>query len=128
VNVRRAARAMARQPQRVALALGLSLTFQSSLILLMSRLAPACGLEVPVRAWFFAYPLAKLAALLPVTQGGIGVREAALAALLVPFGAPVVLSVAVGLIWETIVITGGLMGGAFSFLSGRTSKLVSNGQ
>jgi len=128
VNVRRAARAMARQPHRVALTLSLGLTFQCSLILLMARLAPACGLQVPLRAWFFAYPLAKLAALLPVTQGGIGVREAALAALLVPFGAPAVLTVAVGLIWETIVITGGLIGGAFSFLSGRTSKPVVSGQ
>lgn len=126
-KVRRAARAMARQPYRVALALGLAVTAQSSFILLMARLAPACGLEAPLRGWFFAYPLAKLAALLPVTQGGIGVREAALAALLVPFGAPAVLTVAVGLIWETIVIAGGLIGGAFSFLSGRTIKTVVSG-
>jgi uncharacterized protein (TIRG00374 family) len=120
VKVRRAARAMARRPQRVALALALGTTFQVSLILLMARLAPACGLEVPLRAWLLAYPLAKLAAMLPVTQGGIGVREAALAALLVPFGAPAVLTVAVGLVWETIVIVGGLIGGAFSFLFSRS--------
>jgi uncharacterized membrane protein YbhN (UPF0104 family) len=119
VKVRRAGRAMAQQPQRVVMALGLGVTFQVSLILLMARLAPACGLEVPLSAWLLAYPLAKLVALLPVTQGGIGVREAALAALLLPFGAPAVLTVAVGLIWETIIIAGGLIGGAFSFLSGR---------
>jgi uncharacterized protein (TIRG00374 family) len=124
VKLRRAGRAMARQPQRVALAVVLGATFQVSLILLMARLAPACGLEVPLRAWLFAYPLAKLAALVPVTQGGIGVREAALAALLVPFGAPAVLTVAVGLVWETIVIAGGLAGGAYSFgLAGGREKV-----
>jgi uncharacterized membrane protein YbhN (UPF0104 family) len=68
---------------------------------------------------FFAWPLAKLSALLPVTQGGIGVREAALAALLAPFGAPAVLTVAVGLAWEAIIISGGLIAGLVSFLLGQ---------
>jgi glycosyltransferase 2 family protein len=36
----------------------------------------------------FAWPLAKIAAVVPITQGGIGVREAALVVLLAPFGAP----------------------------------------
>ena len=116
-KLRRAGRKMARQPLRVALALGLGLTFQVSLVLLMTRLATACGLFAPLAGWLFAYPLAKLAALLPVTQGGIGVREAALAVLLVPFGAPAVLTVATGLVWETIVIAGGTLGGAFAFFS-----------
>ncbi|PYU09947.1 MAG: TIGR00374 family protein, partial [Acidobacteria bacterium] len=57
---------------------------------------------MPLRAWLFAWPLAKLSALLPVTQGGIGVREVALAALAAPFGAAPVLTVAVGLVWEAI--------------------------
>jgi uncharacterized membrane protein YbhN (UPF0104 family) len=63
----------------------------------------------------FAYPLAKLVALAPLTQGGIGVREAALAVLLVPFGAAPVRTVAAGLVWETVVITAGLLAGAGAF-------------
>jgi len=57
----------------------------------------------------------KLASLLPVTQGGIGVREAALAALAAPFGAPPAMTVAVGLVWETIIIVGGLVAGIIAY-------------
>src|SRR2546425_13313483 len=73
----------------------------------------------PLRAWLFAWPLAKLSALLPVTQGGIGVREVALAALAAPFGAAPVLTVAVGLVWEAIIFAGGLLAGVASFVLAR---------
>jgi len=49
---------------------------------------------------------------LPLTQGGIGVREAALVALLAPFGAPIHLVLAAGLMWEAVIIVGGLIAGA----------------
>lgn len=121
VRVRKAARRMARQPARVLLAWTLGLGFQVGLVLLMTRIAAECGLFVPLSAWLFAYPMAKLAALLPVTQGGIGVREAALAALLVPFGARPVLTVAAGLVWETVIYAVGLAGGIIPLLAGRRS-------
>lgn len=119
VKLRRAARRMAQRPGRVLLALALGVTFQVCLVLLMSRIASACGVFVALPGWLLAYPLAKLAALLPVTQGGIGVREAALAVLLVPFGAAPAQTVAAGLVWETVVITAGLLGGLWSALAGR---------
>ena len=62
--------------------------------------------------------------MLPITQGGIGVREVALAALLAPFGAPAVRTVAVGLVWEAIPITGGLFGGLASLVIGRYSAVT----
>jgi len=65
--------------------------------------------------WLFAWPLAKLAALLPLTQGGMGVREAVLVALLLPFGAASSLTLAAGLIWEGIIIAGGLISGLVAF-------------
>jgi uncharacterized membrane protein YbhN (UPF0104 family) len=119
VRVRTAARRMARHPARVVLAWVLGLFFQVGLVLLMSRIAAECGLFVPLSAWLFAYPMAKLASLLPVTQGGIGVREAALAVLLVPFGAPPVLTVATGLVWETVIYVAALTGGIFQLFAGR---------
>jgi uncharacterized protein (TIRG00374 family) len=118
-SLRRAGRSMARRPQVMLLALAISMSAQLCFILLSIQLAEACGLHVPFRAWLFAWPLAKISAAIPVTQGGIGVREAALAGLLVPFGAPAVLTVAAGLAWEAIVITGGLVSGLFSLLAGR---------
>jgi hypothetical protein len=122
VRVRTAARKMARQPARVLIAWTLALSFQVSLVLLMTRIAAECGLHVPLSAWLFAYPMAKLVAMVPVTQGGIGVREAALAALLVPFGARPVLTVAAGLVWETVIYAVGLAGGIIPLLAGRRSS------
>jgi len=120
-HLRRAAKILSRQPQRVLLALALGLTAQTSLVVLSAWIAAVCGLHLAFPVWLFAWPLAKVSGLLPVTQGGIGVREVALSVLLVPFGARPTLAVAVGLVWETIVVTGGLVGGLLSFLFGRWS-------
>lgn len=122
VRLRRAARSMARQPGAVAAALSFALAAQIIFISLNIALAEACGLHLAFRVWLFAWPLAKLSAALPITQGGIGVREAALAALLLPFGAAPVLSVAAGIAWEAIVIGGGLVAGFTSFLMSRFSS------
>jgi len=66
--------------------------------------------------WLFAWPLAKLSAAVPLTQAGIGVREAALAALLLPFGAAPELSVATGLAWDAVVVGGAIAGGVFALV------------
>jgi len=118
VRLRQAFRSMLRQPQRVLVALSIGITVQTAFVLLTSVIASGCGLHVSLRVWLVAWPLAKLAALLPVTQGGIGVREAALAALATPFGAPPAMTVAVGLVWETIIFGGGLVAGVISYSLG----------
>jgi len=89
---------------------------QTSFLLLTAQLAEYCGVKLPLSVWLFAWPLAKLAAVLPLTQGGIGVREAALVALLAPFGAPGPLVLAAGLVWEAVVITGGLIAGVVALV------------
>lgn len=124
-SLRRAARSMAARPGAVLAALCISLSSQLSFIGLSLALAGACGLHLPFRAWLFAWPLAKLSAAIPITQGGIGVREAALAALLVPFNAPPALAVAAGLAWEAVVVGGGFLAGAFALISARTAPVRS---
>src|SRR5262249_5966062 len=104
-----------RAPQVLILGWSLGVLIQGSFILLNALLAISCGLFLPFRVWLFAWPLAKIAALLPLTQGGMGVREAALVALLLPFGAPSSLTLASGLIWEGIIIPGGLLSGLAAF-------------
>lgn len=118
-KLRHAMRSMASQPIRVAFALALSLMIQASFAVLTAVIARPCGLDLSLRVWLFAWPLAKVAALVPITQGGIGVREAALAGLLLPFGAPAVLTVAAGLVWEVVLVTGGLLGGMTAALLSR---------
>ena len=100
----------------------LATAIQMAFLVLTAWLAQACGLVLPLRVWFFAWPLAKLAALLPLTQGGIGVREAALVGLLSPFGAAPHLVLAAGLVWEGVVIVGGLLAGLTAFILGRAEE------
>ena len=61
--------------------------------------------------------------MMPISQGGIGVREATLVALLRPFGAPPALAFAAGLVFQTILIGGGLLSGLLSIVMGRGSLL-----
>ena len=42
---------------------------QFTFLVLTALLAISCGLTLPLRVWLFAWPLAKLAAVLPLTQG-----------------------------------------------------------
>ena len=119
VRLRGAFRSMMKRPAAMLRALSMSLTVQIIFIILNVALAGACGLHLPFRIWLFAWPLAKLAAAVPITQAGIGVREAALAALLVPFGATAVLAVASGLAWDAISISGAIAGGIFALIAGR---------
>jgi uncharacterized membrane protein YbhN (UPF0104 family) len=102
----------------------LGTAIQTAFLVLTAKLAVACGLQLPLRDWFFAWPLAKLAAVLPLTQGGIGVREAALVGLLSPFGAAPHLVLAAGLVWEAVVISGGLIAGLVAFVLGRSNRAV----
>jgi uncharacterized protein (TIRG00374 family) len=108
-----------RQPLRLALCLALSLAVQVAFIGVNIDLARAAGIDVPAAAWFFAWPLSKLIATLPVSLAGIGVREATLAGLLAPFGAAPATVVAVGLVWQTILIAGGLIGALLLLASDR---------
>ena len=121
-RLRYALRQVSRAPHRLLLGWILGTGIQTAFLLLTARLAEACGLTLPLRDWFFAWPLAKLAAVLPLTQGGIGIREAALVGLLSPFGAAPHLVLAAGLVWEAVVISGGLLAGLTAFLLDRNGQ------
>jgi uncharacterized membrane protein YbhN (UPF0104 family) len=118
VKVRRAWRAIAARRQYVLISFALGIMIQMSLVALSATIANACGLHVQFRAWLLVWPLAKLLALVPLTLGGLGIREAGLVALLAPFGVSATLAVAAGLAWESIVIGGGLGAGLTSFVIG----------
>lgn len=117
-----ALRRLWRSPGTALAALLLALLLQCCFVLLNAWIGYAVGIEVAVRVWFFAWPLAKAAALLPISLNGLGVRDAALAALLVPFGATAALGVVASLVWQTVVYAGGLLGGLVWWLLGRQSK------
>jgi uncharacterized membrane protein YbhN (UPF0104 family) len=119
-RLRHALRSVSGAPHILFMAWLLGTAIQTTFLVLTAKLAESCGLFLPLRDWFFAWPLAKLAAVLPLTQGGIGIREAALVGLLSTLGATPHLVLAAGLVWEAVVISGGLVSGLGAFLLGRS--------
>src|SRR3981189_1828514 len=119
-QIRHAIRSISRHPRRLVFGWLLGTSVQGTYILLTALLGISCGLVLPLRVWLFAWPLAKMAAVMPITQGGIGVREAALVLLLAPFGAPAARVLATGIVWEGIIVAGGLLAGLTAFLLHRS--------
>ena len=102
------------RPEFAAGVFALTIGLQTGLIALTAWLGAGCGLVLPLRAWLFAWPLAKLSAMVPITLAGIGTREFVLAALLARFGAEPAAAAGVGLAWDAVFIVGGFIGGAIS--------------
>src|SRR3981189_2016536 len=115
-QLRHAIRAVSRRPHRLLFGWLLGTSVQGTYVLLTALLGLTCGLGLPLRVWLFAWPLAKIAAVMPITQGGIGVREAALVLLLAPVGAPAARVRATGIVWEGVIIAGGLLAGLTALL------------
>lgn len=88
----------------------ISLVVQSAFVMTNVWLARQVGVTTGLAAWFVAWPLSKLVAVLPISLGGIGVREAALVSLLAPYGAPREAVLASGILWQAVLIVTGLAG------------------
>ena len=116
-------RRLRRQPTVAAGGLLLSLLIQGGFVLLNAGLGAALGLNLSIGVWFFAWPLAKVVSLLPISLGGLAVREASLASLLIPFGVPAALGVTVALLWQSVLIAGGLLGGATWWALSRSNPI-----
>lgn len=127
VKLRRAARAMRAERSTVLLGVTMAFAAQAALVLLVWWLGRESGMQLALSIWLFAWPLAKLAALAPISIGGIGAREAAFAAILLPFGVAASQSVAVGLLYEAVSLSGGLLAGMLSWIIARQRAPVAAG-
>jgi len=114
-----ALRQLRRNPAVALRGLTLSLIIQGSFVLLNALLGRGVGIDVSLAAWFLVWPLAKITSLLPISLGGLAVREASLAGLLLPFGVPAARSVVCSLLWQSVLIIGGLTGGLVWLVLGR---------
>ncbi len=97
-------------------AFSVSLLMQGGFVLLNAWIGRSIGISVPLSIWFLVWPLAKLAGLLPVSLGGLGVRDATLGGLLVLAGVPLATGVVASLIWQSILIASGLLAGVGSYV------------
>jgi uncharacterized membrane protein YbhN (UPF0104 family) len=98
-----------------------AIVMQSGLVALQAVLGRALELDASPAAWIFAWALAKLAGLAPVSFNGIGVRDTAFAMLFVPLVAnPAGLpredlfarALAASFVWQAVLIVGSLLSGA----------------
>ena len=113
---------LGRKPATLAAAFVASVGIQAVFVMLAWWLAIAAGAEVAIGHWMFAWPLAKIIAVLPVSLNGLGLREATLATFLAPFGAEAAVIVAAGLVWQAILFAGGGIGALVLALSAKTRK------
>lgn len=111
LRIREAQNSLIRAPGVAFAAFMMSCAIQCGFILLNVVLAGEIGLAAPISLWFFAWPMAKLIALAPISLGGIGVREVAIAGLMAPFGINSTLVVAQSLTWEVVLVGSGLFAG-----------------
>lgn len=102
----------------LAAAVAVTAVVQSAFVMTNVWMAADLGLDIGIAPWFVAWPLSKIIAILPISLGGIGVREAALVSLLAPFGAPSALVFASGLLWQGVLMVSGLLGLAIGSLVG----------
>lgn len=87
----------------------MSIAVQFVFAVMNAMIAQSLGAGTSTAAWVFAWPLAKLVATLPISFGGLGVREASIAGLMTPLGYEAAGVIAASLVWQTIQFaTGGL--------------------
>ncbi|HWP48966.1 MAG TPA: lysylphosphatidylglycerol synthase transmembrane domain-containing protein [Candidatus Limnocylindrales bacterium] len=115
-------RHLLKNPERALVGFGIATCVQGAFVLLAATLGAACGIHLARSIWFLIWPLSKLVASLPISMGGLGVREIALVTLLGRFGIPASSSVGLGLLWQTILVAGGGMGGLLYLLLKRNTS------
>jgi uncharacterized membrane protein YbhN (UPF0104 family) len=109
-------RGLLSSPKKALLALLWCTLLQVGFVGVNIYLGRSMGLTMDPRMWFLLWPLAKIAAMAPVSLGGIGVREVAFVALAGSF-APKDLLLAQSLTWESTLVAGGILFGALSLLA-----------
>lgn len=109
------------RPSLVSSAIGWGLVVQVGGVLSVACVGRALGVDVGMPTWFAVVPLVNLMMVLPISIGGVGVREGMLSVLLAPFGVPKETAVAIGLLATLSTVVCGLLGGTVLLTDDRRS-------
>lgn len=112
------------RPSLVLGAIGWSFVVQIGGAVAVAFVARALGVVEPLATWFTVVPLVALLMVLPISIGGFGVRESALAFLLRGYGVPNETGVAIALLWGLCTIIAGLVGGGLFLLERRPLEVA----
>jgi uncharacterized membrane protein YbhN (UPF0104 family) len=91
--------------------IGWSMVVQGLNVLTVMALGHALGLDLPAAAYCVAVPLVSLMTALPISLNGVGVREGGLVWVLAPYGVSEAQGIALGLLWFSVTVATGLIGG-----------------
>ena len=113
---------LAAVPARLVACLAISLAVQGLFVAINSQIADYLGIHIAFAGWAYAWAGAKIVAILPISLGGLGVREGTMAMMLQPHGASARAIVATGLLWQTILYASGILGLLVQTLAARTAR------
>jgi uncharacterized membrane protein YbhN (UPF0104 family) len=119
VRLQIALRRVVRNYRLGLMALALSVFMQIIFVALNLSLGRSVGISIPLSLWAFSWPLSKIAALLPLSFGGVGIQETAMTGLLAPFGVIPALAAAQALLWRGIIVGTSMAGGVVWLLLNR---------
>ncbi len=100
-----------RHPYVFWTAIGWSAIVQGLNVVTVMVLGDALGLELPLVAYCIAVPVVALLTVLPISLNGVGVREGGLVWILSTYGVSEAHGVALGLLWLSVSVVTGLIGG-----------------
>lgn len=101
------------RPGLMLASIGLGMVFQLLAITVMQILAPTFGIELAFVEWMWIFAIVSMAVLLPLSVGGLGVREGAFVAVLglmkVPSSSALALSLTIFATQLATALVGGLL-------------------
>jgi len=104
------------RPLLITQAVAWSFIVQMGGAVVVALMARTLQVKLPLIVWFSVVPLVALLIVFPVSIGGCGVRENAMAVLLGGYGVPTDKALAVALLWTLATILTGLVGGVLFLL------------
>ena len=99
-----------RDPLDAAIALFASIAYQFTVVSAVYCAVHVVGLRIPNAAVLVVVPAVAMAQVVPITIGGLGVREGLLAFFWHPLGVPAGRSVGVGLLWYAMTLVVSIAG------------------
>ena len=108
-----------RRPSLITSAIGWGLVVQIGGVLSTACVARSLGVAIPLPTWFMVVPLVSLMTVLPISIGGMGVREGMMTVMLAPLGVRKETAVAIGLLAFLTSVACGFVGGLVFLAEGR---------
>jgi glycosyltransferase 2 family protein len=87
-----------------------AIVYQITVVISVALAARALDVSVPTAALFAFVPVIAIAQVIPITVGGLGIREGLLVLFLGPFGVSETQAVALGLLWYGMILVVSLLG------------------